>query len=66
MIVVNNDCECIESGECACDTDMCVCECGCENCVITYVGYADINEEHQCGCGGNCACGQGSIDEEVL
>lgn len=57
MSIVNNDCECTESGECVCDIEMCTCECGCEDCVTTYVGYADTNEEHQCACGGNCACG---------
>ena len=61
MTLINNDCECVESGECVCDgynKEFCGCTCGCEDCVTTYTGYADINEEYQCACGGNCACGQ--------
>ena len=51
MTIVNNDCECAESGECSCDPDFCACECGCEDCTIEYV-----SEDGECECGGNCGC----------
>ena len=38
MSLVDNDCDCVESGECICENlDDCACECGCESCIIEYV-----------------------------
>ena len=40
MTLINNDCECVESGECVCDgynKEFCECTCGCEDCVIQYI-----------------------------
>ena len=48
MTFVNTDCNCIEQGECTCEPDFCVCECGCDDCLSEYTGG--------CGCGENCGC----------
>jgi len=56
MTLFNNDCECVESGECVCNMDMCTCECGCEDCTEEYISAS--GDENQCACGGNCACGK--------
>jgi len=50
MTIANNECECVEQGECTCDPDFCTCECGCEGCVTEYAS------ECACGGDGNCAC----------
>ena len=51
MTLVNNECICVETGECTCDIDFCICECGCDDCTSEYVA-----KESQCACGGNCGC----------
>jgi len=48
MTLVNN-CECTETGECACEDGVCDCECECDTCETEYVAEA-------CACGGNCSC----------
>jgi len=41
MAIVNNDCKCIETGECTCHPDklryFCTCKCGCEECTTEDV-----------------------------
>ena len=61
---INNDCDCMETGECVCDEMSCFCDCECLGCVEDGTGdyacnceeYID-NEDSSCSCGGNCKCG---------
>ena len=50
MVTLNNNCECMESGDCSCGY-MCQCECECEGCEQDLVSQEDM-----CACGGNCLC----------
>ena len=49
MTLVANDCECIETGECTCEEDACICVCECVGCSQEIIS--------DCACGGNCGCG---------
>ena len=46
-LVLDEECECIEMGECSCEEDMCACSCECFGCSQEYIA---------CACGGNCNC----------
>jgi hypothetical protein len=59
---INNDCDCMETGECICDEMSCFCDCECLECIETTDNgcsceeYID-NDDSSCSCGGNCKCG---------
>ena len=50
-----DDCECIESGECTCEQDACICYCECVGCSQEIVS--------DCACGGNCSCQDDTLDD---
>jgi len=50
-MVMEQDCSCIESGDCSCEPLECFCDCGCEECLM------DVEDMAGCPCGGNCGCG---------
>ena len=50
MAEITNVCTCVETGECTCDPDSCICDCGCDGCTTAEEGHC------VCGGDGNCQC----------
>ncbi len=59
MTLINNTCECVESGECSCVDTLCMCDCECYGCTTEVEA-----EESFCICGNEgCLCG--NIEEDM-
>ena len=59
MTLSNNDCECVESGECLCLDTLCVCDCDCYDCSTELVS--------SCICGyGQCLCMDAELEGDLL
>ena len=59
MPLINNNCDCVETGECLCKETLCVCNCDCYECNTEVVS--------SCICGNDkCLCEDGNLDKENL
>ncbi len=59
MTLMNNDCDCVETGECLCTEILCVCDCDCYDCSQEIIS--------SCICGnGQCLCEEDDLDKENL